>query len=109
MSTVPANSSLEDWRRRAFGTRLDAALTVVVGVVLLWLVWTAIDWALLRAVFRAEDVDLCRNQDTGACWSVIDARHRLILFGLYPFDEHWRSTSAAIAIIATVVLPSISR
>jgi len=40
----------------------------------------------------------------GACWSVIDARHRLILFGLYPYEEHWRSTFACIAIIATVVL-----
>ena len=96
-----------DWRRRAFATPMDAALTLGVGMLLIWLAWIAIDWALLRAVFRAEDVAQCQNKATGACWSVIDARHRLILFGLYPYDEHWRSTLAACAIIATVVLSCI--
>ena len=41
---------------------------------------------------------------SGACWSVIDARHRLILFGTYPYEEHWRSTLAAIAIVVTVLV-----
>lgn len=91
-------------RRRAFATPLDSVITVVVFAVLAWLVWTAIDWAFLRAVWRAEDVAQCRDEAAGACWSVIDARHRLILFGLYPYDEHWRSTLACGAIILTVIL-----
>lgn len=107
MNTVRRVPMFEDWRRRAFATPLDTALTLGVGLLLLWLAWIALDWALLRAVFRAEDVAQCQDKAAGACWSVIDARHRLILFGLYPYDEHWRSTSAAIAIIATVVLSCI--
>ena len=90
--------------KRGFGTPADAAITLLVALVLAWLAWTAIDWAVLRAVWRAEDAALCREAGAGACWSVIDARHRLILFGLYPYDEHWRSTLAAVAIIGTVVL-----
>ena len=107
MSAPPRATWFADWRRRAFATPLDGLLTLAVGVLLVWMAWVAIDWALLRAVFKAEDVALCRDNSAGACWSVIDARHRLILFGLYPFDEHWRSTLAAIAIIATVVLSCI--
>ena len=94
-------------RRTAFATPLDSVATVLVALILAWLAWTAFDWAVLRAVFRAEDAELCRAQAAGACWSIIDARHRLILFGLYPYDEHWRSTLAAMAIIATVVLSCI--
>ncbi|MEM8978676.1 MAG: amino acid ABC transporter permease [Pseudomonadota bacterium] len=107
MSVPPGASWGRDWRKRAFATPLDGVITIGIGMLLAWMAWTAIDWALLRAVFRAEDVALCQEKTAGACWSVIDARHRLILFGLYPFDEHWRSTSAAIAIVATVVLSCI--
>ena len=56
-----------DWRRRAFATPMDAALTLGVGMLLFWLAWIAIDWALMRAVFRAEDVAQCQNKATGAC------------------------------------------
>lgn len=98
---------LQNLQRRAFGTPKDTALTLIVGLALAWLAWLAIDWGILRAVWRAEDVALCREDGAGACWSVIDARHRLILFGLYPFDEHWRSTTAALAIIVTVILSCV--
>lgn len=104
---APTNGLLADWRRRAFATPLDTALTIGVGLLLAWMAWTALDWGVFRAVFRKEDVALCQEAITGACWSVIDARHRLILFGLYPYDEHWRSTLAAVVIIGTVVLSCI--
>ena len=95
------------FRRRAFRTPLDGAISIAVALVLAWLAWLMLDWGVFRAVWREEDVALCKADAAGACWSVIDARHRLILFGLYPFDEHWRSTLACLAIIATVVLSCI--
>ena len=92
-------------RKRAFSSPTDSVMSIVVFGVLAWLAWTLIDWAILRAVWSAENVDQCgKGTGAGACWAVIDARHRLILFGLYPFDQHWRSTLAAGAIIATVIL-----
>ncbi|MEM8790195.1 MAG: amino acid ABC transporter permease [Pseudomonadota bacterium] len=108
MSAAPAQMGLlPTLKQRAFATPLDTAITLVVLAIFTWLSWTALDWAVLRAVWRAEDVTLCQQAGAGACWSVIDARHRLILFGLYPFDQHWRSTLAAVAIIGTVVLSCI--
>ena len=103
----PKAGKFADWKRRAFSTPLDTFLTIGVGVLLFWLAWTALDWAVFRAVFNKEDVALCREANVGACWSVIDARHRLILFGLYPYDEHWRSTLAAVVIVGTVILSCV--
>lgn len=93
--------------RRAFATPLDTVVSLSVAAVLGWLVWMAVDWAFLRAIWSVEAVDTCRDENAGACWSVIAARHRLILFGLYPYEEHWRSTLACAAIIGTVVLSCI--
>ena len=108
MTTTPLTPGyLQRLHNRAFATPLDTAITLFVAAILCWLAWQALDWAVLRAVWREEDVALCQDKAAGACWSIIDARHRLILFGLYPYDEHWRSTLACGAIIATVVLSCI--
>ncbi|WP_299750704.1 amino acid ABC transporter permease [uncultured Tateyamaria sp.] len=98
-------SALQTLRKRAFSSPSDAALSIVVFGLLAWLAWTLLDWAVIRAVWFEENVSQCgKGTGAGACWAVIDARHRLILFGLFPFDQHWRSTLACAAIIATVVL-----
>lgn len=68
---------------------------------------TVVDWAILDAVWTAGR-ERCREVD-GACWAVIEARGRLILFGLYPYEEHWRSTLACAVIVATMVLSCIPR
>ena len=91
------------FRKRAFGTPVATVLSIVIFGILAYWAWLAVDWG--RAAGAAEDVANCgKGTGAGACWAVIDARHRLILFGLYPFDQHWRSTLACIAIIATVIL-----
>lgn len=93
-------------KRRAFATPTDTAISVVFLAILAYIVYVVLDWAIFGAVWSAEHVDQCPDA-RGACWSVIDARHRLILFGLYPYELHWRSTFACISIIATVVLSCI--
>jgi len=85
-----------------FGSPVAIALSVVIFATLAWIAWSFLDWAVFKAVWSKENVEQCGEH--GACWSVIDARHRLILFGTYPYEEHWRSTLAAIAIVATVLL-----
>lgn len=95
-------SRLSRFGKALFGTPLDAVVTLVCLALLAWLVWSLLDWAFLSSVWRAEDVATCRDAG-GACWSVIDARHRIILFGLFPFEEHWRSTLACAVMIVTIV------
>ena len=87
-------------RRRMFSNWFDAGLTLALA---LWAFLRVIDWAFVNAVWSLEQKDLCREAG-GACWSVIQARGRLILFGLYPYEEHWRSTLACLVIVLTMGL-----
>ncbi|WP_205648479.1 amino acid ABC transporter permease [Acuticoccus kandeliae] len=98
-----------DWaRRRLFASVLDTIITLAALAFTFWLVVTLFDWAILRAVWRTADGALCQGAE-GACWAVIDARGRLILFGLYPFEEQWRSALACLVIVATMILSCIPR
>jgi hypothetical protein len=37
------------------------------------------------------DTKICRDlKGIGACWALITEKHRFILFGTYPYDQHWR-------------------
>lgn len=107
MTTITHNRFqlfFEDVKKRSFGNKTDAAISTIVLIVLGYVVWTVVDWALIRAIWSKENVQACQLENAGACWSIIDARHRIILFGLYPFEQHWRSTLACLAIIATVIV-----
>ena len=56
-----------------------------------------IEWALVDAVWRP-DAAACRASH-GACWGFIAEKHRLILFGTYPFEQHWRPATATLLLL----------
>lgn len=93
-------------RARYFATRLDTVITLAFGAFAVWVMWSLLDWAVLSAVFGAENREVCTH-DGGACWSVIDARWRLILFGLYPHEEQWRSGVACAVIVLVAALSCV--
>jgi general L-amino acid transport system permease protein len=84
-----------------FSTPGQSVLTVICVALIGLTLWKLLGWAFVGAVWKG-DPDACR-QATGACWAVIAARYRLILFGLYPYAEQWRSALACVAILVTVV------
>lgn len=90
-------------RKHFFATWYDAVFSLIFAVLILWVSQVLIDWAFLDAIWRVENRDQCTH-DAGACWAVIESRGRLILFGLYPYDEQWRSMLACLAVIVTIVL-----
>ncbi|GAA6165651.1 amino acid ABC transporter permease [Pelagimonas sp. KU-00592-HH] len=89
----------ENVRARYFSTRLDTVMTIGFGAFVAWILWNLLDWGVLNATFSQEHRDHCGHGSGGACWAVIDARWRLILFGLYPFEEQWRSAIACIVMV----------
>lgn len=91
-------------RANYFSNRLDAALTIGFGAIVLWVVWSLADWGVFHAVWFEESRELCGHGSEGACWAVVDARWRLILFGLYPFEEQWRSATACVIIVIVGIL-----
>jgi general L-amino acid transport system permease protein len=80
---------------------------------ILWLAWRLlppfVDWALLDAVWIAADPRACRAEAAGACWAFIGDKHRFILFGTYPFEQHWRPGLATALLIALWVVSCFSR
>lgn len=91
-----------------FGTPLNAVLTVLIAWLLLMTVPAALDWLVLDASFTADDGQGCRAT-SGACWAFIAHKHRLILFGIYPFDEQWRPLLASLILVAVIVCSCIRR
>ncbi|MFD0981007.1 amino acid ABC transporter permease [Tropicimonas aquimaris] len=98
---------IERTRANYFSTWLDTTLTLGFGALVLWVLLGLFDWAFLNAVWSEAEREQCGHGSGGACWAVIDARWRLILFGLYPFEEQWRSAIACIAMVITVALSCV--
>lgn len=97
-------SFLAGLQSKYFSSRIDATMTIVFGLLVAWVLWSLFDWGILNAVWSEENRDACGHGTGGACWAVIDARWRLIFFGLYPFDEQWRSAIACAAIVTVGIL-----
>lgn len=88
---------------RLFGTVPNALTTVIVLAVVVVLFALVVDWGILNASWSGTSIDACEGI-AGACWTVIGLRHRIILFGLYPYDEQWRAALGCVIALATVTL-----
>src|SRR4051794_31011180 len=85
-----------------FGTPLNA----VISLVCLWLFWVVVKaawgWLVTRAVTEGGGA-VCRA-GSGVCLPFLAAKARFMIFGVYPYDEHWRpALSMTLFFIATGV------
>lgn len=98
---------LLEWvRHNLFSSKLDTAITVIGGALIAWILYHLVSWAFVNSVWSAQSSELCKTA-AGACWSVVSARARILLFGLYPFDEHWRSALACFLVVVIVTLSCV--
>jgi general L-amino acid transport system permease protein len=89
-------------RQNLFNSPFNSVLTIIcLALVAYWALAFA-EWGILNAVFDTDDHNVCR-QASGACWAVIGEKHRPMLFGVYPYEEHWRLVVALIVYLGTVV------
>ncbi len=88
-------------RRALFGSVPHTILTLLCLALLWQVVPPLLSWALFDAVWTGNDPALCRDAG-GACWALIDAKHRFILFGLYPYGEQWRPLTATVLFVAMI-------
>jgi general L-amino acid transport system permease protein len=86
---------------------MKRAVNVLLLILIAWLGWKFLDWAILRAVWQP-DPQACRAA-SGACWGFIVEKHRLIAFGTYPFEEHWRPAVSSALLIALWILTAAAR
>ena len=65
------------------------SLLTILTLYLLWkVVPPFVRWAFIDSVWTTTGA-VCRDVD-GACWSIITTNFRFILFGFFPYDQHWR-------------------
>ena len=102
---APASSvGVFAWMRsQLFSSPINSLLTILSVWLLLATVPAMVDWFLISANATASTADECRKS-TGACWAMIVEKHRLILFGLYPYDEQWRPMIASGILVASIIL-----
>jgi general L-amino acid transport system permease protein len=93
-------------RANLFADWKTSVATLIIGGLLLWYGAQAISWGLLRAVW-SPTADLCRVEGVGACWGVVVEKHRLIIFGRYPFEEQWRPLVATLLMLSLLVVSCI--
>ncbi len=81
-----------------FNGWFNSTLTLLV-IYLLWLsIPPLINWAFINSSW-APAGDQCQSS-AGACWSVVTANIRFIIFGFYPHDLQWRPLLAMGILIA---------
>jgi general L-amino acid transport system permease protein len=118
MSVLTLASGLKaTWKRRTDaaqarvpwppGTVPNSVVTKILSglalAALVYLAWVALSWGVLNSV-TAADAKACRALDhRGACWGLITEKHRLILFGRYPYEEQWRPLLATLVLGTAVV------
>ena len=95
-------------RTQLFSSPLNGLLTILSVWLLLLAVPALVDWAFLKSSLHATTAQECRAAG-GACWAFIVEKHRLILFGLYPYDEQWRPLLATGILLGVIILSGVRR
>ena len=84
-------------RANLFNGWLNSILTLVVGYLLLLTIPSFVKWAFINSNWFTTS-EQCKA-GSGACWSVITANIRFILFGFYPHQLQWRPLLAVLILI----------
>jgi len=108
---APPGAQTGPWawiRSRLFSSPFNILVTVLLAWCLLMAAPALVEWAVIKANFDAANAQECRATG-GACWAFIIEKHRLILFGTYPFDEQWRPLIATLILIAVIVASGMRR
>lgn len=94
-------------RINLFASVGSSAFTLLVAAVAATVVPDIFMWAVGDSVWYSDDATACQEAH-GACWAVIAEKHRVILFGTYPFDQQWRGV-LVVGIILSLTLASTFR
>ncbi len=88
-------------RANLFNSWANGTVTLLLLAALAWVVPAIVDWAFISAEWRP-DPKACQ-ETTGACWGFIAEKHRLMLFGTYPYEAHWRPLVTMALLVGLVI------
>ncbi|TDH62045.1 amino acid ABC transporter permease [Dankookia rubra] len=112
--TPPASQiGLPAWlRANLFSSWINTAVTLVVAYFLVRWAIGFVEWGIVNAVWSVPDnqTQACRDlRGIGACWAVITEKHRFILFGTYPYEEHWRPALCVLLFVGLYIVSAMRR
>jgi general L-amino acid transport system permease protein len=90
-----ASADALGWTRtRLFGGVFNTTLTIVIAAVIVALLWPALKFLLVDAVWtgtsRVDCLPETVGHPVGACWPFIAAKFVQFMYGFYPASEQWR-------------------
>ncbi len=94
-------------RANLFNNWYNSLLTIVVMFILWQTVIPTVRWAFLDSLWFSTSEE-CRTGE-GACWSIIPANIRFILFGFYPYEQQWRPFVAIILLVGLLIFSQYPR
>ena len=84
-------------RKHLFNTWYNSLLTVLILFGLYKVVPPLVRWAFIDSLWNSSS-EACRDID-GACWSIIPANLKFILFGFFPEGQEWRPITAILLLL----------
>ena len=90
-------------RANLFSSPLNTVLTLLSLGLLYLILPPLIRWGVLNAVWVNDPARCKEMQGVGACWGFVVEKYRLVLFGLYPYDQQWRPLLMILLMIALLV------
>lgn len=88
-------------RKNLFSSWFNSILSLIAIYLIITTIPGIIEWALINSVWGDKSPEVCREAK-GACWAFIYEKHRFILFGVYPYEEHWRPLVAMIIFLTLI-------
>src|SRR4051794_17325693 len=112
--TPPASQiGLVAWlRANLFSSWLNSAVTLLVAYLVIRWAIGFVEWGVVNAVWSVPNnqTQACRDlKGIGACWAVITEKHRFILFGTYPYEEHWRPALCVLLFVGLYIVSAMRR
>jgi general L-amino acid transport system permease protein len=106
--------SLGGMRGRLFNSPLNVVLTAVSAVIITLLLWPALKFLVIDAVWegasRVDCLPKTVGHEVGACWPFISAKLPQLMYGFYPADERWRvdlTYAAGIVLLVPLLIPRV--
>jgi general L-amino acid transport system permease protein len=88
-------------RANLFNSVLNTILTLAAIYLLAVTIPPVIRWAFFDAIWHADTGRNCHG--AGACWAFIAEKGRFILFGRFPYEEHWRPLFVVVIFLALIL------
>lgn len=111
---VPVGGPVAWARQNLFSSIPHAILTLVGGYVAVMLLWTFIDFTIIRAVWtgtsRDDCIDATVGRSVGACWPFVWDKFGQFMVGFYPTGERWRVSATyliGLALLVPLLIPSL--